>query len=161
MKIYINVPYSEKDKAKALGARWDAVVKRWYYTEKQDALMFEKWFDKSTSVVTETPDSVSLKDFVKQVYGEHHASLTSKAAKAFGVPFPLQSGWLQKYGHRVCRTDRLVFKKKVKARREILTPKDEGAVFKPLCNCAVLPWEDCEHSDALADKAMRDILALG
>lgn len=34
-------------------------------------------------------------------------------------------------------------------------------IFVPLCNCDVLPWEDCEHTDALADKAMRNILALG
>lgn len=26
----LRVPYSEKDEAKALGARWDASVKKWY-----------------------------------------------------------------------------------------------------------------------------------
>jgi ribonuclease HI len=29
-KIYLNVPYAEKDKAKADGARWDANAKKWY-----------------------------------------------------------------------------------------------------------------------------------
>ncbi len=29
-KIYLNVPYEEKDKAKALGARWDKNAKKWY-----------------------------------------------------------------------------------------------------------------------------------
>jgi hypothetical protein len=29
-KIYLNVPYAEKDKAKADGARWDPGAKKWY-----------------------------------------------------------------------------------------------------------------------------------
>ena len=29
-RIDLRVPYSEKDEAKALGARWDAGSKRWY-----------------------------------------------------------------------------------------------------------------------------------
>lgn len=29
-RIDLRVPYSEKDEAKALGARWDASVKKWY-----------------------------------------------------------------------------------------------------------------------------------
>ena len=28
-KIYLNVPYSEKDQAKELGARWDPDIKKW------------------------------------------------------------------------------------------------------------------------------------
>lgn len=29
-RVYLDVPYAEKDTAKALGARWDPAVKRWY-----------------------------------------------------------------------------------------------------------------------------------
>ncbi|WP_214108533.1 DUF5710 domain-containing protein [Acrocarpospora catenulata] len=29
-RIWLDVPYSQKDEAKALGARWDAQVRRWY-----------------------------------------------------------------------------------------------------------------------------------
>jgi hypothetical protein len=29
-RIYLDVPYAEKDAAKALGARWDSAAKRWY-----------------------------------------------------------------------------------------------------------------------------------
>jgi ribonuclease HI len=32
-KIYLNVPYSEKDKAKEKGARWDAGKKKWYIND--------------------------------------------------------------------------------------------------------------------------------
>lgn len=30
-KKYLNVPYSEKDNAKKLGARWDADAKKWFW----------------------------------------------------------------------------------------------------------------------------------
>ena len=30
-KYYLNVPYSDKDKAKALGSKWDPKKKKWYY----------------------------------------------------------------------------------------------------------------------------------
>ena len=30
-KIYLNVPYNEKEQAKSLGARWDAKVKKWFF----------------------------------------------------------------------------------------------------------------------------------
>ncbi|WP_433237720.1 DUF5710 domain-containing protein [Streptosporangium sp. CA-135522] len=29
-RLWLDVPYSEKDEAKALGARWDPAAKRWY-----------------------------------------------------------------------------------------------------------------------------------
>jgi Domain of unknown function (DUF5710) len=29
-RIYLDVPYRDKDTAKALGARWDPAAKRWY-----------------------------------------------------------------------------------------------------------------------------------
>lgn len=39
-KKYIKVSFANKDKAKKLGARWDAVVKSWYYVE--DSISDEK-----------------------------------------------------------------------------------------------------------------------
>ena len=42
-RYYLNVPYPEKDVAKSLGAKWDAIVKRWYYTSKMDETKFWKW----------------------------------------------------------------------------------------------------------------------
>jgi hypothetical protein len=29
-RIYLNVPYDEKEEAKKLGARWDQATKKWY-----------------------------------------------------------------------------------------------------------------------------------
>lgn len=45
-KHYIDVPYQEKDKAKALGARWDVSAKKWYYTKSIDEEKFSRWLNK-------------------------------------------------------------------------------------------------------------------
>lgn len=42
-KTYINVPYAEKDDAKALGAKWDANQKKWYVPEDKEVALFGKW----------------------------------------------------------------------------------------------------------------------
>ena len=43
-KIYLNVPYSQKDKAKKLGAKWDARARKWYVTKGLDLAPFRQWF---------------------------------------------------------------------------------------------------------------------
>lgn len=40
----IKVPFSEKEDAKGLGARWDATVKSWHVPQGFDPAKFEKWW---------------------------------------------------------------------------------------------------------------------
>ena len=40
---YLAVPYSEKDQAKAAGARWDKVAKAWYAGDKADIRALQRW----------------------------------------------------------------------------------------------------------------------
>jgi exodeoxyribonuclease VII large subunit len=40
---YLDVPFKEKDQAKALGARWDVTVKKWYAPEGRDLAPFNAW----------------------------------------------------------------------------------------------------------------------
>lgn len=42
-KTYLNVPYPQKDAAKALGARWDAANKKWYVAANKDLTPFAQW----------------------------------------------------------------------------------------------------------------------
>lgn len=43
-RLYLTVPYKEKDDVKALGARWDKDAKAWYIPENHpDPLSLEKW----------------------------------------------------------------------------------------------------------------------
>ncbi|WP_406038127.1 DUF5710 domain-containing protein [Succinimonas sp.] len=42
-RVYLNVPYAEKDTAKGLGARWDSSRRKWYVTDGTDLAPFQKW----------------------------------------------------------------------------------------------------------------------
>ncbi|MCP3751873.1 DUF5710 domain-containing protein [Pseudomonas sp. SBB6] len=39
----LNVPFAEKDEAKALGARWDPQLKTWYVPEGKEIGLFVRW----------------------------------------------------------------------------------------------------------------------
>lgn len=166
-RIYIEVPYAQKDEAKRLGARWDVEVRRWYITDKQDVLLFSKWF--GGTVQTKplvSGDRVTLKEFLGANYGAA-VSLTFKSARAFGIPYPLESGWAKKYADRTALRSSVTVGKKAKPAKagkppNVHAPKPvitEPAVFLPLCNCTTPPWEDCEHTEALAQSAMAEMLA--
>jgi hypothetical protein len=43
MRANLKVPFSEKDQAKKLGARWDAARKLWYIEGGVDAALFARW----------------------------------------------------------------------------------------------------------------------
>ena len=43
---FLNVPYAEKDEARALGARWNPGKKRWYVTNGVALDAFAKWMPK-------------------------------------------------------------------------------------------------------------------
>ena len=43
MRTNLVVPFSEKDEAKALGARWDPAKKLWYVDKVPDLAPFARW----------------------------------------------------------------------------------------------------------------------
>lgn len=57
-KIILNVPFSQKDVAKKLGARWDPIQRYWYITGDSNASKFTKWIVGKQS--TESADGSSL-----------------------------------------------------------------------------------------------------
>lgn len=42
-KTFLNVPFAQKDAAKALGARWDAANKKWFVPAGKDIAAFAQW----------------------------------------------------------------------------------------------------------------------
>lgn len=42
-RIYLEVPYKDKDRAKLLGARYDGDKKKWYVPQGIDLKHFSKW----------------------------------------------------------------------------------------------------------------------
>lgn len=51
MPIYLDVPYEEKDEAKALGARWNGNVRRWFVPDGRDVVAFRRWVPESIYLV--------------------------------------------------------------------------------------------------------------
>jgi hypothetical protein len=43
VKTFLFVPFEEKDEARRLGARWDAVRKTWYVENLEDLVPFLRW----------------------------------------------------------------------------------------------------------------------
>jgi hypothetical protein len=43
MITFLEVPYIEKDQAKALGARWNPEKKKWYVKDMEDLRPFMRW----------------------------------------------------------------------------------------------------------------------
>ena len=41
--LVLNVPFREKDQAKALGARWDPELKKWFVPKGADERPFQRW----------------------------------------------------------------------------------------------------------------------
>lgn len=49
--LLLDVPYNEKDEAKALGARWNPELKKWYVQNEKNYYKFTKWiFNEGCSV---------------------------------------------------------------------------------------------------------------
>lgn len=155
MRINLSCPYAEKDDAKALGARWDARLKTWYIEDVEDLTPFMRWL--------RDDGMVTLRQYVAKHYGRL-PTLTKTAARAFGVPFPLEGGWLHKYGGSSISADvadslklgRMARKRGPscdtrQSRTKGHAPKATKSVYVPHCGCTdVLPWEDCEHTAFLA-----------
>ena len=43
MRTDLKVPFSEKEEAKVLGARWDGARKTWYIVDQEDLTPFLRW----------------------------------------------------------------------------------------------------------------------
>lgn len=49
MRIDLNVPFAEKDAAKALGAWWDPARRTWFVKNVEDLTPFQRWLKKTQS----------------------------------------------------------------------------------------------------------------
>ncbi len=49
-RIYLDVPFKEKDEAKAIGARWDRRERSWFISADIESSPFEKWLNKAPSL---------------------------------------------------------------------------------------------------------------
>ena len=73
-RTYLAVPYAEREEAKALGARWDAVKKSWYVGPEADRAKIAKWEPKhqpSPTLDPRTEFAGVLREIGAVVEGDH------------------------------------------------------------------------------------------
>lgn len=47
--LVLEVPFSEKDEAKQLGARWDPDLRKWFVPRGKDTTLFKRWMRDETA----------------------------------------------------------------------------------------------------------------
>ena len=85
-RVYIDVPYSEKDEAKGMGARWDKQERSWFVPSGVEKSAFKKWPEK----VSTQAHSAEQRQYLSVPYAERGAAKTAgarwdKAAKSWYV----------------------------------------------------------------------------
>ncbi|MDD4616159.1 MAG: DUF5710 domain-containing protein, partial [Alphaproteobacteria bacterium] len=88
-RIYLSVPFVQKDEAKALGARWDRNEKAWYIPPGVDPSVFAAWIDTGEPQVPE-PKEKGKREYLAVPFGERHAvkaagALWDKEAKSWYI----------------------------------------------------------------------------
>ena len=85
MITFLKVPYSEKDEAKRLGARWNPEKKSWYVENVNNLLLFKKWLPdlkKFNKSVEEVVSDETKKTFAEwQKIFEEEERLKKKSRK--------------------------------------------------------------------------------
>lgn len=77
MALVLSVPFNQKDKAKALGAKWSPALKKWYVVDKSQYHKFAEWVD----------GSLILTDHFYLVEGVHNCSRCNKNTVVIGFGF--------------------------------------------------------------------------
>lgn len=76
MRINLNCPFSEKDEAKALGARWDAARKVWYIENVEDLTPFMRWISNGPAPVKQSTrltksEELEQEETLRQMFVQH------------------------------------------------------------------------------------------
>ena len=79
-KTYLNVPFAQKDEAKALGARWDAANKKWFVSADKDITLFAQWQPQSDSLESTATNTITTSKPRSQTVSTKTSSPANNAA---------------------------------------------------------------------------------
>lgn len=80
MRLFLNVPYSEKDEAKALGAKWNAKVKKWYVDKKREEYVrFAKW------ILNNDDEAFIATNYIYVIEGKHKCWKCGRPTRVIGL----------------------------------------------------------------------------
>jgi len=77
MGLFLNVPYAEKNEAKALGAKWNAKVKKWY--AESNYIKFAKW------ILRDTDEAFIAREYIYIIEGEQTCWRCHKKTRVIGL----------------------------------------------------------------------------
>jgi len=89
-KTYLNVPFAQKDAAKALGARWDAANKKWYVPTNKDITLFEQW--QAQAGTMESPPTTTSKP--RSQASSTKTSSSTNNAKPSVITYPVDKNFV-------------------------------------------------------------------
>jgi len=121
-RVYLAVPYDEKDEAKLHGARWDPDVKKWWIDRHKIAEYpgIARWITDSPALAAKAREAAA---FLADQRKQHHPKAQTESGRPRKAP-----------GARRGSTP-------------ITTPCT--SLHLPVCDCQMPPWEDCEHTAAI------------
>lgn len=82
MRINLVTPFADKDKAKALGARWDPARKVWYIVDVADLTPFMRWIPDLAAATAAASDTGPAAPIAKPAAKASTPAITTKPSQA-------------------------------------------------------------------------------
>lgn len=109
MIIDLAVPYCDNDLAKRAGAKWDAGRQTWFVHDPEDIYVFTRWLPTLKREIKRENDWLAAKKdadtrqtvreyLCKKYNTKAPLTMLKSEAKIFGIPYPLRTGWVERYG---------------------------------------------------------------
>ena len=165
MRIDLAVPYTEKDAAKSKGARWDSEKKVWFIVDVEDLTSFMRWVKNPNHTKPSNPPAQAKKPVFRR---SEDIFMTKKQRKQERLLQKLHNQNIKAGMYKEKKEDKkplpdglatLFRRAPAPVKKDNHKPATTGpAVVVPTCNCTTPPWEDCEHTEALANAAMHEML---
>lgn len=84
-RVYVQIPYADREQAKMLGAKWDKDQKSWYIPEGVNTALFARWMQPKQEALAEeavpddTPQEEAVECQVAAIQQEYQAAKTEEA----------------------------------------------------------------------------------
>ena len=140
-KTYINVPYREKNEAKALGASWDRGQQSWYIPAGVEQALFNKWLQAGDATST-TQEKANIKTATNEVRADRQYLAVPYServlAKAEGAFWDKQAkSWYAKPTADLDKLQRWLPENVNNQQAPAMTPREEFAEALQAVGCVV------------------------
>ncbi len=141
-KTYINVPYREKNEAKALGASWDRGQQSWYIPAGVEQTLFDKWMQAGYATSTAQTEMINAKAATDEVKADRQYLAVPYServlAKAEGALWDKQAkSWYAKPTADLDKLQRWLPENVNNQQAPAITPREEFAEALQTVGCVV------------------------